>query len=1235
MARKIEALSVDVNGDIHGLAKAMNDAVALLNNTKKAVKEVNKAIESGPNDINHLKNKLDIYNQLVERNREARRELEKQAEYLKRQENFGKNTFLSKEYQSLIARIEQCNKEEKDFNEEIERTKLLISNFTFNQKFKKLNEELAKTEKTLGKVRESLGDVDKKIELDPSNISLYQEKHRLLAEALELSNKRMDELKKKRDLLSSSNFHKVTEQDREELEKVNKEIEKETENIAKLNSALSRSASMDMFLDNCEALGNALEVVANRTRRFSQAMKTLLGTAFSSSVSYESGIANIKKVVKDLSDETIEDLKDIAIETGNTFDKVSEYATIAGALGLTNEELAKFSKSMLDLNAVSNGAFSGEEGAKDIAVFLKQLNLGIDQVENFGSAIAVIGDKYADIGSETVDVATRLTGLNSIVKTNQYELLGLAGVMSDLGLSTSSNANAINRSFLQIDKILSGGVKDWESKLESIATTAGMSANEFRHAWGESAIDSFLKFTDGLRSSVFNDINKAIQTSDAEVLKFADILGLSADQFKRAWNDDSIGIFNKYVEALGELGEEGESASSSLASAGLSSVFVAQTLLRLSGNGNRVREAIELANDAWNENIALNEKTNILYETTERKIEAFKESWNQLSASFVDVFLPAIKNVIDGLTNIFKSLRDGDPAVKGFVTTFVMLGATLSPTAKAFSVLLTSIGKLNTPFEKLDKSTQMLIRGFNTIPGKALAVGGAVALVTTAFVAGTVALGKYLDKNDTFSKKLSNVRDGLYKTSEAFDEIKTSLSNLMVEYDYQLALYDKNIEKVQGLIKTLEDEKLTDEEIVEKRKEIADSLDKINQQLGTSYSYDEKANAIKNEQGDVADLIKSYEDLILEKRKAYFLEESMGAYNDALKNQKEAYEAIAEAKWEYARATKDVDESLVAFSQAYAKNPMSQEVLKVFDQLDYDTKAMVVNLADAYLKAKGIIDESDKLVTDSQNLINNVEGVAGAQGDVLEHYLDLMKDGFNIDPAKNDLDQMKEKLEKINYLLSNPEGLSMETLLGLEEQKTNLEQQIEATETALQKATELGSLKKQMHEDELGYYDANKQKFLETNQSDSDSILNTSNMTWQQIVSNVSEATSSIAEDYKTKVSNANSEAQGFLSSNPLHQTVLVTYQGLRSGGSLGGGLGGGGPYLPNGSGGFGDIYRAMLDSVRNSMQSPAFHSGGYSKSFVVNANFNVNSNNIDRSVVRAWSSWIVDDLNELLGKQM
>ena len=50
MARKIEALSVDVNGDIHGLAKAMNDAVALLNNTKKAVKEVNKAIESGPND---------------------------------------------------------------------------------------------------------------------------------------------------------------------------------------------------------------------------------------------------------------------------------------------------------------------------------------------------------------------------------------------------------------------------------------------------------------------------------------------------------------------------------------------------------------------------------------------------------------------------------------------------------------------------------------------------------------------------------------------------------------------------------------------------------------------------------------------------------------------------------------------------------------------------------------------------------------------------------------------------------------------------------------------------------------------------------------------------------------------------------------------------------------------------------------------------------------------------------
>ena len=52
---------------------------------------------------------------------------------------------------------------------------------------------------------------------------------------------------------------------------------------------------------------------------------------------------------------------------------------------------------MIDLNTATGGVFSGEEGAKSVMVFLKQLGLSVNELDNFGSAIAVIGDKYADI----------------------------------------------------------------------------------------------------------------------------------------------------------------------------------------------------------------------------------------------------------------------------------------------------------------------------------------------------------------------------------------------------------------------------------------------------------------------------------------------------------------------------------------------------------------------------------------------------------------------------------------------------------------------------------------------------------------------------------------------------------------------------------------------------------------------------------------------------------------------
>ena len=106
------------------------------------------------------------------------------------------------------------------------------------------------------------------------------------------------------------------------------------------------------------------------------------------------------------------------------------------------------------------------------------------------------------------------------------------------------------------------------------------------------------------------------------------------------------------------------------------------------------------------------------------------------------------------------------------------------------------------------------------------------------------------------------------------------------------------------------------------------------------------------------------------------------------------------------------------------------------------------------------------------------------------------------------------------------------------------------------------------------------------------------------------------------------------------HQYVYVHYVELGGSGGVGGagsiGIRGGTGTRSGGFGsfGYGDLLKNTMASIRNSLGN--YRSGGFaSGGITVNANFTVNSNNVGRNEVRTWSSWIIDDLNEALGKQL
>lgn len=1294
MPYRKEVFGVEVTGDISGLKSAMNEAVKTFNSTERALKNVEKALKIDPTNVDLITKKQELQNKSISDCEKALKRLQKIKREIEKDENF-KNGYTdeTERYTELIKKITETKNRLHELR--------TAANSALNIQ-QKMTAEIEASQEALDRINKSLQNVEDQLKLDPYNVELLAKKSELLSDKIRVCEYATRNYKKTHDeLVNDDNFVKGFSDLTVEYTNCARSIDYFGKEAKEAKDTL-KSMDFQKFTDDLKGASGIFLEISDNTRMLSRVFQSLVTTSFKASTSYESNIANIKRVVTDLSENTIAELKKIAIETGTAFGDVSEYATFAGALGLAETEVASFTETMLKLNTATGGAFGGEEGAKSVVVFLNALGLAIDEAENFGSAIAVVGDKYADIGDETLKIATAMSGISTIAKVNQYDLIGLAGVMANLGLSGEAATSGITRAFVQVEKAISGSAKG----LDDFAEACDMTSKEFIKAWSEKPLETFMTFVDSLKGDIFADINKSIDTSSEKVKKYADLLGMSAETFKGEWVKDAEKVFDMLADKIADMDEEGTSAIATLTGVKLNSIRTIQTLLRLAGQGQEVANAVQLANDAWNENTALQSKANGIYDTTEKKLQGLFESLKQLGAEVADEVLPFIKKGIDWVNDLIKEVKNLDPNLKRLLIIFSSMTATISPLTKGLGLFTKGILALMNPTNLL---TQALMNPIGLVAGITALIGGLSAF--------------YLLSSED-SNPLYDLVKGLNESRQAMADLNTEIANNLIAYDLQLHMNDRNVESIEKLIAKINDERTTEEEAAQAKEELKKKVQELNEALGTGWNYDAVKNLITDENGDVIELTKSYEDLLNAKRKAYYLEQYEEAYNKALATQKDALQAVADAKWEYAKATENYTEEQLAFAKYLNENPLDQKAIQFLAELDKSDQNAINAIRMLMTEQDMALEGAKQTVRESQNIIDNYETLMYAEGSTLEAYLDRINNGWNIDPAKNDLDLMYEELEKINYLLSNPDGISMDTLLQMEDAQKKLYDEIKLTEEAKQKVIEMHGEYASLYEEEMAkeqekhnqillnaaqqeatrvanhenemareeelknsrlsnesevvakqqeshrlaldaltgekiieeekntlkeeqhtraldilteegekyneIMDAQKQKFIAVNQTDSDSMLNTSTHTFEQIRDMWSQNVDSMTSKYHDDVISTHNSLKAAIESNPIVQTIIVNT--VRGSGGFGSG-GYSGPYL-SGSGGFGDLFMGAVSSIQQSMAN--FRSGGFrSGGLTLNATFNVNSNNIGREEVRSWASWIVDDINEALGQQI
>lgn len=224
-------------------------------------------------------------------------------------------------------------------------------------------------------------------------------------------------------------------------------------------------------------------------------------------------------------------------------------------------------------------------------------------------------------------------------------------------------------------------------------------------------------------------MEKAVSTGGEKLAQFASVAGVSAERFAEKWQSSPIEAIQSFISGLSGLEAKGESATLILEEMGLSGVRQSNMLKSLGTASGLLTNAVEMANTAWEENTALQNEAATRYETTESKLQMFKNSVTALQVAVGDELNPALNALTEAGTGVLKFGADfvkqnewAVPAIalvtSGLAALTVGAGAAAFATTQLFAALkAAALAALQNP----------VILAASAMIGLATAIGVAVA----------------------------------------------------------------------------------------------------------------------------------------------------------------------------------------------------------------------------------------------------------------------------------------------------------------------------------------------------------------------------------------------------------------------------------------------------------------------------------------------------------------------------
>lgn len=369
--------------------------------------------------------------------------------------------------------------------------------------------------------------------------------------------------------------------------------------LSELERAVKRiNSKLGQLGRDAERIGKAM------SKAFTIPLAGIGAASTKAAIDFESAFAGVRKTVNATEDEfkALErGIRDMAKEIPASAVEISRVAEAAGQLGIQKDVILSFTRTMIDLGESTN--LSAEEAASALAQFANVTQMSQKEFDRLGSVIVALGNNLATTERDIVEMGQRLAGAGKQAGLTEAQIMAIAGALSSVGIEAEAGGSAFSR--------------------------------------------------------LLSNMQLAVETNSKSLQNFASVAGMSAAQFKQAFQQDAAGALMAFINGLSSAQSRGISAVKVLDDMGIKEIRLRDALLRAAGASNVFTQALDIGNRAWQENNALTEEARRRYDTAASQLKMLRNRINDVAIDIGGQLVPYILKAVEavaGLTEEFSRL---------------------------------------------------------------------------------------------------------------------------------------------------------------------------------------------------------------------------------------------------------------------------------------------------------------------------------------------------------------------------------------------------------------------------------------------------------------------------------------------------------------------------------------------------------------------------------------------------